>query len=235
MYKTQRNIIACIAVFFMVISLSNSKIIYEKLSHEQLQENVNKFNNWFYEQTNTQETKPLELRLLENGETGVFSNKDFNENDLFFAFSSKLVLSAELIYTGKYGTLVKELEKKYGYDELTYLVIILIDEYYNSDSFWRPYLDIFPRIPSSPIYDYWNNSSWLEPELMGTTVLRKIVDYKISIEKRSRNLVKGLFSQHKDLFDAEIFNEDNVEWALHMIDSRIQSINFRYKFSTYNF
>lgn len=220
-------------MLILLLSTNSQKIIYEKLSHEQQQANIDKFNKWYQEQTNTLESKPLELRLLESGETGVFTNKNFNSEDILLTFSSKLVISAEQIYTGKYSELIKDLEQKFGYDELTYLIIVIIDEYFNAESFWRPYLDILPRIPSSPIYNYWENSKWLEPELIGTTVLRKIVDYKIAIEKRARNLVKGLFSQNSELFDPEIFNEDNVEWALYLIDSRIQTINYRYKHSTY--
>ena len=88
-------------------------------------------------------------------------------------------------------------------------------------------MDILPRIPSSPIYNYWSTSSWKEPALMGSSVLRKIVDYKIAIEKKARNIVKGLFEKHSDLFDLEIFNEENVEWALHIIDTRIMSVSYR--------
>ncbi|MFO0515296.1 MAG: SET domain-containing protein [bacterium] len=219
-----------ILVVILFVALFNSaftKTVYEKLTHNQIQENLVKFNKWVQEETNTINNPLFELRLTSDGQIGVFSTKDLNKEDLFFVFSTKLVLSAESIYTGKYTEFVKDIEKKYGYDELTYFVILLVEEYFNPNSHWRAYLDILPRIPLSPIHDYWNNSKWLEPELLGTTVLRKLVDYKISIEKKANSLVRGLFSKAPELFDPEIFNEDNVEWALNMIDTRLQTINYR--------
>lgn len=222
-YNGSIIILTLIALFIS----TSTKTIYEKLSNDQIRENLVKFNKWFQEKTNTLDNPSVELRLTSDGSVGVFSTKDFNKDDLLFTFSTQLVLSAESIYTGKYTEFVKDLEKKYGYDELTYFVILLIEEFYNPNSHWRPYLDILPRIPLSPIHDYWNNSKWLEPELMGSTVLRKLVDYKISIEKKANSLVRGLFSKMPELFDPEIFNEDNVEWALNMIDTRLQTINYR--------
>lgn len=225
MARNSNNIIV-LTLIALFISTS-TKTIYEKLNSSQIQENLVKFNKWFQEKTNTLNNPSVELRVTSDGSIGVFSTKDFNKDDLLFAFSTELVLSAESIYTGKYSDFVKDLEKKYGYDELTYFVILLVEEFYNPNSHWRPYLDILPRIPLSPIHDYWNNSKWLEPELMGSTVLRKLVDYKISIEKKANSLVRGLFSKMPELFDPEIFNEDNVEWALNMIDTRLQTINYR--------
>lgn len=228
MVKTKKGFsLQVICLSILLACFYSQKIIYQTLSKEEIQNNISKFNQWFYENTGTTDTKPIELRLTEDGEVGVFLNKDFNADEVFLTYSSQLVIAADSIYTGKYADLMKELEAKYGYDELTYLVILLIHEYYTPDSFWRPYLDILPRIPSSPIYDYWNNAKSLEPELIGNSVLRKIVDYKISTEKKARNLVQGLFEAHKDLFDLEIFNDDNVEWALNIIDTRIQTINYR--------
>lgn len=223
---SRNNTVIVLSLIALFVTIS-TKTIYEKLSNEQIQENLNRFNKWFQEKTNTLNDPSLELRLTSDGQVGVFSNKNLTKEDIILAYSTELVISAESIYTGKYNDFIKDLEKKYGYDELTYFVILLVEEFFNSNSHWRPYLDILPRLPVSPIHDYWTNSKWLEPELMGTTVLRKLVDYKISIEKKASSLVRGLFSKNTDLFDPEIYNEDNVEWALNMIDTRLQTINYR--------
>ena len=216
--------------FLLVLSfILSKKVIFEdeKLITPEIRlKNIEKFNNWFSKHVKENFIK-LKVINEETYELGVVAEKNFNKDDLLYTFETNMTISSESIYTGKYAELVKSLEAKYGHDELTYLVIIMIDEYYNPNSYWREYIDVLPKIPNSPIYNYWDRSSTLEPELMGTTILRKIVDYKIAIEKRSRALVRGLFSKHPELFDAEIFNEDNVEWALHLIDSRIQNIGHR--------
>jgi hypothetical protein len=202
------------------------KIIYNEIvSQEQLKKNVEVFNQWFYTRTNS-ESKNIELRVLDNGELAVFALNDVSTEQTVFNITNDVVIQSDVIYTGKYAELMKELEQKYGYDEMTYLVIILIEEYFNEKSHWRPYLDVLPKIPTTPVYNYWNNSEWLEPELIGTTVLRKMVDYKIALDRRSRNMV-GLFEKNAELFDQNIFNEQNVEWALIMIDSKIQYLNYR--------
>lgn len=210
---------------FQIISCSSIRRVKTR---QELEENVKKFNDWYNNSLGTSKSKnPFFLKVVENNEIGVFTNKDLTADEELYTFEKSLCISAESIYTLPYEKLIRELETKYGYDELTYLVIILIHEYYNPQSKYREYLDILPTNPPSPIFNYWENSKWIDPELMHSSVLRKLVDFKIQIERRSRGLVNGLFSQHSNLFNSEHFNEDNVEWALFIIDTRVKFVGDR--------
>lgn len=213
-------------VLISVLGVSFGASIRRIKTRQELEQNVKKFNEWYNKSTNNSKN-PFFMKVVSNDDLAIFTNRDLLSDEEIYTFDKSICLSAELIYALPYEKLIRELEEKYGYDELTYLVIVLIHEYYNPESKYREYLDILPTNPGSPIFNYWENSKSVDPELMHTSVLRKLVDFKIQIERRSRGLVNGLFSQHNELFNPEYFTEDNVEWALFMIDTRVKYVGDR--------
>lgn len=220
--KLSINLIVFLFLFLNSLFLIKSEKNIKEYSQEELKANLEVFNQWFSEKT---KINSLELRLVD-GEVGVFTKEKFDPQNLLLDFYSSICISSQMIYHGPYAEFIKEIEAKYGYDESTYLVILLLHEYFSEGSYWKPYLDILPSKPKSPIEFYWTRAGEIEPEIMGTTIIRKIVDYKINLEKKARGLNRGLFSTRPELFDAEIFSESNIEWALYIIDSRVQSLNF---------
>lgn len=217
-------------ILLVLFAINTSKLITEEQeTPESFNEKIEKFNQWL-----TKHSKKTKLKLKitnENTfETSVVASENIEKDEVVFSLDNEFVISSELIFNGKYADFVNKLLEKYDYDEITYLIIIILDEYYNPQSKWREYLDILPKLPKSPVLLYLNNSKKIDAEINGTTILRKIVDYKFLIEKRASRLIKGLFSQQPELFDPEIFNQGNVEWAIHLIDSRIQQIDYKSAF-----
>jgi len=203
---------------------SNHKYIAnEKLSNSELQERVKAYNSWLNKES---ESNSLELRIDSNSELSVFTTKKINKDGNLLEQPKKLLISPNLVYETKYGTKLKEIEEKYGYDDLANLVIFFIGEFYNKESFYKPYFDVIPR-DSSFIPNYWEDSKWIEEELKGFTLMRKIVDYKVEVEKKARGFDSGLFKQFPDVFDETIFNSKNVEWVISFVEGNINYVEYQ--------
>ena len=163
----------------------------------------------------------------------VFTTKDLisstekNEVQLYKLHSKHFITIDKVYNHPKLGEFVLDLEKKYGYDEVGYLSLYLIYEFYNPQSEFRALLDVLPSVPSTPAMLYWNNTGRIENELIGYSVLRKVVDYKINVDNKVRNMVNGLFKKNEFLFNSEIFHEENLTWAIYTIESLIQRLHYR--------
>jgi len=57
-------------------------------------------------------------------------------------------------------------------------------------------------------------------------IIRKIVDYRILFEKRLRGFQSAMFDKNQSIFNSEHYNKENLEWALHILDSRLRTVNF---------
>lgn len=162
----------------------------------------------------------------------VFTKKDLISNKSnkleLYSLNSKHFITVDKVYEHKVlGEFVQELEKKYGYDEIAYIAMLLIYEYYNPDSVYRHVLDILPKVPNTPAMLYWNNTNRIENELLGYSALRKVVDYKINVDNKVRSLVNGVFKNNENIFDPDIFNEENTTWAIYNIESLLHRIYHR--------
>ncbi len=209
----------------LVLVHSNKRIIWdEKQTVEELKQSVNIFNKWM---SSILLNNPFELRLNAKDELRVYASRDINSDETLTILGKNLLSNEKLYEASKYTAFIKELEEKYGYDEVTYFSILIISEYFNPTSIFRPILDIIPKKSFTPVYNYWNIASVIEPEIIGTNIIRKLVDYKIQSEQRAKNIVNGLLKNHKDLFDENIFNEENIEWSIYIYDSMIQYAGYR--------
>lgn len=220
----------------LVYSL-NKKIIWDQTqTRESLIHKVNLFNDWanFIITNNS-----LKIDFIDNlsNKLGVYSKTDYLLNNTKIFIDDIHILSIDKIYnTGnKYSPFIKEIEEKYGYDEISYFTILLISEYFDSKSQFRLFLDLLPFQPFTPVYNYWEISEKIEPEIMGTSLIRKLVDYKIFTENRARNIFYGLFSLNNSLFDEEIFNIENVEWAIYIYDILLENLEDRIFLSPFLF
>ena len=61
-------------------------------------------------------------------------------DETYFSLPINYTISAQNIYDTKIGDLLKELEKKHGYDEYTNVALFFLNEFANKDSKWKAYL-----------------------------------------------------------------------------------------------
>ena len=190
-----------ILLFIFTLSLSKKIISNEIPSLADLKLNVFKFNQWI---TSLYPNNPFEIQVNTEGNYSLIVSKDVKENEKVFTFDSKYFLSTSKVHETEYKEIIEELKHKYGYDEQTYFSILLISEYFKSDSLYRPLLDILPKKPKTLAFDYWNKKSIIESHLAGTLVLNKIVDYKIRIEQKIESIIKYIIEPNSNIFNNNI-------------------------------
>jgi hypothetical protein len=81
------------------------------------------------------------------------------------------MIHSDLIYNTPFGSAMKVLEGKYGYNDYVNLVFFLINEMGNPQSEWKAYLDLLPRKPASIAFKYWEKKAWIEDELLNVPIL----------------------------------------------------------------
>lgn len=212
----------CLIILLVISTYCKKVISDEVVSVAQLRLNVSKFNQWM---VSLYPNNPFEVRVNMEGKYSVHATQDINETNKVFSFENKHLMSITKVHDSKYGSFIKEMQEKYGYDEQTFFAIFIISEYYNSNSLFRPYLDILPKKPSTLAFDYWNRKSIIEAHLAGTLVLQKIVDYKIQTEQKIENIIEHIIKPNSELFDVDIFNKENFEWAFYLYNSSIEHFN----------
>lgn len=200
------------------------KINDEDPTVEEMQAKALAYNIWA---DHAIKNNPLELKVDDSGKYYVTNKVDFEGNSKIYEIESEFIFTTEKIYQTNFSDFIKELEKKHGYDEVTYFSIYLISEYFNPESKFKPLLDVLPKIQPTPAYDYWNRSKQIDEHLIGYSVLRKIVDYKVQLDARARNIYKGIILPNTEKFNPEHFNQENIEWALSVFDSQLQFSRFR--------
>ncbi|KAF7732051.1 hypothetical protein EC973_007156 [Apophysomyces ossiformis] len=148
----------------------------------------------------------------ENAGRGVVAMKDFKEGDVLFSIPRNLLLSE---YTSK-------LRKVEGMDEVldgmtgwNPLILSMMYEYH-IDSFWKPYLDILPRVFSTPIF--WGQEDLRELE--GTDIPGKIG--KKDAEEMFQNEIAPAIKCHPELFNEKLHTLD----LFHVCGSLIMAYSF---------
>jgi hypothetical protein len=165
-------------LFLLQISIAHTnKIIWnEVISPERLQSRIGVFNDW-YSKFNSNNPK-VEAKMTEDPEylrIGTYAKEDIKAEDIYMKIERKHMFSHEGIYDTKLGSLIRQIEAEFGFDDYFNLVFYLLHEMNNPDSKWKPYLDLLPRQPTSIAFKYWERKTWIEEELVNTPILSKIL------------------------------------------------------------
>ncbi len=213
--------------------MSKRVIWDEVISPERLQNRLSIFNDWFQKHTGNSKVEARLTRDAEWTRIGVFAKEALNMDDVYLNLDRSKLIKADLIYDTKIAPLIKNLEETYGYDDYTNMVFYLLHEMSNKDSQWKPYLDLLPHQFTSVVFNYWNRKTWIEEELANTPTLskayitiEKIVDYKLLLQKKASNYFHALVKNNTDVFDTNFFNEENLEWACMILDTRVIYIDY---------
>jgi hypothetical protein len=58
--------------------------------------------------------------------------------------------------------MIRTIEEKHGQDEITFMILFLLDELKNPNSAWKPYLDLLPRQLPGLAFRYWTKNKAFE-------------------------------------------------------------------------
>ena len=156
----------------ILTGISNcERIISEEIiSKDGMNNRIKNFNNWY---SKFNPSSKVEAKLGEDNKLHLVAKSTIKAEENYLTFDRNMTISPELVYATKIGEFVKELETNYGYDDFLNMVLYLVHEMGNSESQWKPYLDILPRKIDNLAFNYWDRKTPIEEELLQTPFLSK--------------------------------------------------------------
>ena len=137
-----------------------------------LKENGAEFDNIFF-------------REYSHNERGVHSKKSIKKDSLVIKIPKKLIIHSDR--PSKYGNLMDEYEINIKKKNLTKLVLFMLDDMKDDDSFFKPYYDILPEdLSHMPIF-------WSDEELLfleNSHFLSSITDRRKILENNYKELCR---------------------------------------------
>jgi hypothetical protein len=70
--------------------------------------------------------------------------------------------------------MIRSIEEKHGQDEVTFMVLFLIEELKNPNSLWKPYLDLLPRQLPGVASRYWTKNKVFEKEVRTMPIIGRL-------------------------------------------------------------
>eukprot|EP01023_Acetabularia_acetabulum_P066703 TRINITY_DN9041_c0_g1_i3.p1 TRINITY_DN9041_c0_g1~~TRINITY_DN9041_c0_g1_i3.p1 ORF type:complete len:483 (-),score=67.67 TRINITY_DN9041_c0_g1_i3:370-1818(-) len=95
------------------------------------------------------------------------------------------------------------------------------------DSVWNTYFQTLLEQPRSTVF--WSEEEL--KELQGSQILANSIGYKQFFKQKFEDLQKTVFSQQRQLFPEDAFNEKNVSWSIGTIRSRVHAPLNKEKFA----
>ena len=156
----------------ILTGISNcERIISEEVISEEIFNNrLNTFNDWY---SKLNPSSKVEAKLGKDQKLHLIAKSEIKAEENYLTISRNMTINPDLIYTTNMGEFVRDLENDYGYNDFLNMVLYLIHEMGNSNSQWKPYLDILPRKVITLAYKYWDRKSGIEEELLHTPFLSK--------------------------------------------------------------
>jgi hypothetical protein len=165
----------------ILTGISNcERIIHsEVLSPERFNNRLKAFNEWY---SKLNPSSKVEAKLGDDNKLHLISKTQIKAEETYITVDRNLTIHPELVYNTKIGNFLSDLQKTYGYDDHLNMVLYLVHEMGNPDSFWKPYLDILPRQIDNLAFKYWDRKVPIEEELLHTPFLsKKIIIFYIFI------------------------------------------------------
>lgn len=76
---------------------------------------------------------------------GVHAFKPINQAENFLCVPKKLIITPQLGRETEIGRLVKKSGIKISWDYLFYIALFIMEQMHDEKSFWKPYMDVYPR------------------------------------------------------------------------------------------
>ncbi|KXJ27772.1 N-lysine methyltransferase setd6 [Exaiptasia diaphana] len=140
---------------------------------------------------------------------GMIATQDIQKNECLFTIPRKLLLEAK---TSSIANIIVDID-----EDLTELsgrgsgwvplLLSLMYEYTNAESFWKPYLDIVPSLTELDQPMFWNKKD-RKCLLKDTEIFDDVEQDLKCIEKEYNEVVKGFIKKHEDKFDLSIHSLD---------------------------
>ncbi|XP_065833522.1 actin-histidine N-methyltransferase-like [Oscarella lobularis] len=156
---------------------------------------------------------------------GVKALKPLEKHELFFSIPYKLMMTSVCVKESSLGPLVKNDRLLQSLPSAA-LSLYLLAERWNPDSFWRPYIDMLPKMYTIPLFYSVDEVRMLE----GSPVYLEVLNQNRSIARQYAYLHQMIYS-HPDaknvVLSQKPFNYVDFKWAVGSVLTRQNSIPIR--------
>lgn len=159
---------------------------------------------------------------LDSGMRGMYALEDVKFNENLIYIPEKLVINSERVESNIVSKKIRKYYNQIADFETLILALFVIEQYYNPDSFWKPFIDILPKdLSNFPLF-----FSEEEINLMqGHRLHKQILKTKERIRKYYDEII---CPEAKDLFSVDycsVVKFDFFMWALLNVKSRAFEFN----------
>lgn len=162
-----------LALVTPMIVIGKTVIWNERIEFNEVENRVRRFNEWY---KSIDGDIPLELKASQYGDSyrlSVHATREIKENEPMMFIDQSMMITARSVYDTKYSDFLKQIEEKYGYDDMLNFLIYILSEFYDPNSKWSAFFDLVPRQPLNLAHNYWNESKTIEDEIKEYSVASK--------------------------------------------------------------
>ncbi|KAJ7535805.1 hypothetical protein O6H91_12G046900 [Diphasiastrum complanatum] len=144
---------------------------------------------------------------------GLLAHRTISQGDELLSIPRKLWINLETVKASAIGRFCE------GLKPWVAIALFLVREKAQSNSSWRPYLDILPQALDSPLF-WLAFTSCLCIGIRGTQLLGSTLGYREYVESEVNELFDKVIKPNPDLFDSSLFTYDAFLWAFGILRSR---------------
>lgn len=188
------------------------------------------FNEWFYHQNISQNTKEMiESDLFPNYRYGLKIKRKIRKNETFLSMSDDIILNRKSAHTNL-TILFPLLKEKIGYNDeyMNIILLFLYENYLGEYSYWYAYISILPKLTELN-YPILYNDTYLV-ELYGSDLQEYISLYQLDLKQKCEKY-KRILSNYTNIYPIEVLDDyDTFVWSNTLVNSRSVYLNDIYNF-----
>ena len=129
----------------------------------------------------------ISMRYYAQDYRGVHTVKKIQQNELFLHVPHKLIITRKLGMETPLGAKIVKSGIHLDWDYLAYITTFLLTQFHDPNSFWKPYMDVYPKDVSSFPMFYSEEDKKL---LKGSPIMEQIHDEFAEIEEEYNQIVE---------------------------------------------
>jgi len=150
-------------------------------------EKIEAFTTWM--KKNGAKFNKIQMRYYDTDYRGVHTMKDLKEEEVFLIVPKSLIITAQKGKETALGAKVLKANLDLNWDYLVYINIFLLVQFHDPHSFWKPYMDVYPRDVSCFPMFYSKEERKL---LRGSIMISHIDDEIEEIEQEYKKIVEAV-------------------------------------------
>jgi len=166
---------------------------------------IERFTKWMKD--NGAKFNKIRMKYYGPDYRGVHSYKQINATETFLWVPRKLIITPQSGRETEIGKLVHKAGIKLSWEYLIYITIFLMEQFHDENSWWKPYMDVYPKsVDSFPMF-YSEEEKNL---LVGSPIMDQIASEIREIREEYDRIVSAVPQFKKFSFDEYIKNKTLV-------------------------